>query len=58
MTNYVFFSGVGGQGICIMTIKSDTDNEGHEADNCQLLFSKEKDQVQGFIGMGIPGTTD
>lgn len=59
MSNYIFSSGTGSSDkSCIMTIKSDTDNTSDETANCQLLFSKEQDQVQGYIGLGIPGTTD
>ena len=55
--DYIFSSGAGGNGSCRVIIKSDTDNGGNETDNCQVLFSKESDAVQGWIGMGQPGST-
>ncbi len=59
MSEYIFSSGSGSSDkSCIMTIKSDTDNTSDETANCQLLFSKEQDLVQGYIGMGIPGSVD
>ena len=54
VNKYLFSSGVGGNGSCILTLKSDTTNTSDESNNCQILFSKENDQVQGYISMGIP----
>ena len=54
--DYIFSSGNGGNGSCRVIIKSDTDNSSDETNNCQVLFSKEGDAVQGSIGMGIPGS--
>ncbi len=55
--DYIFSSGNGGNGSCRVIIKSDTNNASDETNNCQVLFSKEGDAVQGSIGMGIPGST-
>jgi hypothetical protein len=55
--DYIFSSGNGGNGSCRVIIKSDTNNTSDETNNCQVLFSKEGDAVQGSIGMGIPGST-
>ena len=54
--DYIFSSGNGGNGSCRVIIKSDTDNQSDETNNCQVLFSKEGDAVQGSIGMGIPNS--
>ena len=55
--DYIFSSGNGGNGSCRVIIKSDTNNQSDETNNCQVLFSKEGDAVQGSIGMGIPNST-
>ena len=55
--DYIFSSGAGSNGNCKLIIKSDTDNASSEDANCQILFSKENDLVQGSIGLGIPSSS-
>ena len=54
VNDYIFSSGVGGNGSCRLILNSDTDNTSDESNNTQILFAKESDIVKGTIGMGIP----
>ena len=58
VNDYIFSSGIGGNGSCRLIINSDTDNLSDESNNTQILFAKESDVVKGTIGMGVPGGTD